>query len=136
MHLIGKIPRFAASFFYEKFCKLLGSFLKVHRYALSILETAWKFYKIFPCIIFRTMQLWVPEFSMFYKKLACMHECSMENLPADSTRVCTSHTRRVRMTKERGSLPKWLSWVLIYISLAFFKTRSIIFYGNKRFSGK
>ena len=65
-------------FFIRNSVKCLG-FLKVHRYALSILETAWKFYKIFPCR--------VPEFSMFYKKLACMHECSMENLPADSTRV-------------------------------------------------
>ena len=78
---VARCSRFAASFFYKKFCKMLGSFLKVHRYALSILETAWKFYKIFPCR--------VREFSMFYKKLACMHECSMENLPADSTRDST-----------------------------------------------
>ena len=57
----------------KKFCKLLGSFFEVKGYTLSILETAWNFTKF------------LHEFSMFYEKLAYIHECSMENLSADST---------------------------------------------------
>ena len=55
-----------------KFFKVIGD-------ALSFLETGWKLNKIFPCMI--------PEFSMFFTKFACMHECSIENFQADTTRI-------------------------------------------------
>ena len=53
-------------------------FLKVQGTAGRIFQVAVIFSKIFPCR--------VPEFSMFYKKLACMHECSMEKVQGVSTR--------------------------------------------------
>ena len=63
----------------------------MHRYALSILETAW-----------------VPEFSMFLKKIAFMHEWSMENLPADSTRVIKQFMFKLNNYLDDGSLTKML----------------------------
>ena len=57
-------------------------FSNVHGSAQRILQVAWKFYKIFPCML--------PVFSMFFKTLQCMHGCNMENFPACSTRVLKS----------------------------------------------
>ena len=63
-------PSFSCFLIFKKFCKMLGNFFKVHGCPLSILQTAWKFYKIFPCKL--------PEFFMFCKNnLACIFPCSM-----------------------------------------------------------
>ena len=64
---IFKKNHFLASYLLKKFCKLLGSFSKVHGCALSILETAWTFYKLFPCLL--------REFSL---RMVCLTDDSMQ----------------------------------------------------------
>ena len=58
----------------------------MHGCALSILQTAWKFHKIFPCML--------PELFMYWKKLDCIFPCRMQKVQAISTRVALYHKGR------------------------------------------
>ena len=72
-----------ACFFSKHFLGCSHIFSNVHISAQRILQVAWKFYKIFPCML--------PVFSMFFKNLQCMHGCNMENFPACPTRVAVKN---------------------------------------------
>ena len=108
-------PRFSADL------KSLGALVFLLSYFLRISVKCLKifFQNTWICLelsrnwseVMKKISCMVPEFSMFFEKLACMNQCSMENFQADSTRVKLKFSSRQVFLKKsslstRIPLPK------------------------------